>query len=332
VVGMTALGMQEYDARGNAVGKYISLKHTSLYNKINAEDGNLNGLSFSYTPSDTSAKVTVTYITSMKAGIVEYGNSPVSPRSFEMIIEITGFPLSDAANHVRMDIGILTSPGVGKVESNSVVLRRKGQEDMYVGLSSYTIVDGERASVSVSMESGEVDTGDVSKKILKTALGGDFDAQIAHIDFPAGRGDFIYDPALGSGKNVYAAAESSSGNSENSHLHGSSGSNEGSNGKSNDLTTSDDEEGGLGVITISLIAVGAFVLASVVVILGVCLAKKKKKEEDDVDEKDISKTYIDDENDPDIARTYIDDDELDGIEMDAPSRPAPSSPAVDTTV
>ena len=31
-----------------------------------------------------------------------------------------------------MDIGILTASGTGKVESNSIVIRRPGQEDMYL--------------------------------------------------------------------------------------------------------------------------------------------------------------------------------------------------------
>jgi len=335
-VGMAALGMQEYDPQGNAVGKYISFKHTSLYDKVSGEDDNLKGLSFSYSPADTSAKLTFTYMTSLNGGIIEYGDTPVSPRSFETIIEVSGFSLSDPANHVRMDLGILTTPGTGRAESNSVVLHRQGQEDMYLALSDFSIVGGARARVTISMESGEPETGSISKKILKTALGGEFETQIAHIDFPAGISDFIYDPAIGSGVNIYAAAEpanveSDSETSSNIHgsshtgsshhesnpdasSHGSHGSHEGSGDLKKSGSDKNNDEG-LGVLDISLIVAGALVLSTGIIILGVCLAKKKSKKDKD---QDISRTYIDSDN-PDFARACGDiGTSPNEVEMEAP--------------
>jgi len=317
VVALAALGMQEYDRNGEPVGKFISFKHVSLYKKIRADRGNLNGLSFTYTPSGTSAELKITYITSMKAGIIEYGFTPVSPRSFEMIIEVSGFPLKDESNHVRMDIGVLTASGAGALEANSVVLRRKGQEDMYVAVSNYSIVDGNRVKVHVDIESGEPDTGSISGKIMKTALGGQFDAHIAHVDFPAGARDFIYDPALGSGANIYAAAEflngEGSGHGSGGSIHGASTHNdndESSNQNSNDFRASEENAGeGLGIVSVSLIVLGAAVIGSAVAILAVCLVKSKDSKKD---EKESGKEKSGD--DADISKTYLDDD----VELDSP--------------
>jgi len=322
---MAALGMQEYDRSGKPVGDFINFKKAVGYDKVKADNGNLNGLSFSYSPSGTSAKVTFTYMTSLKAGIIEYGNTPVSPRSFELIVEVNDFPLSSPSNHVRLDIGVLTASGSSKLEGNSVVMHRQGQEDVYVAASNYAIVGGARTKVSVQMKKGEADTGDVSGKILKTALGGEFDTQIAHIDLPAGASSFVYDPALGSGKNIYAAADFE--NEESSSHHGSSqgsttdaSGSQASSSKQKENGVEDDEsegEGGLNTISYALIAVGAVAVGAAICVLAVCAAKSKKAKEEDEKE----------ESEKDISMTYVGDNDMcynDGNQMD-------QSPALTTT-
>jgi len=210
VVAMTALGMRECDPENKTVGAVIPFISSGCSgNEITGDDKNLVGLTCTYTPKGTSATVVVTFITSKRAGILEYGNTPVSPRSLEMVIEVKDFPLSDNKNHVRMDVGLLTASGAGSVEGSANVVHREGHEDLYIAASTKAVVDGKSANVDVTIQSGDADLGSNEiKGILKIALGGNIDAQIAHVDFPAGATDFVYDPAVGSGKDVYEAGAS----------------------------------------------------------------------------------------------------------------------------
>jgi len=210
VVAMAALDMRECDPENKTVGAIIPfISKGCSGDEISGDNKNLVGLTCTYTPQGTDAKVVVTFITSKRAGILEYGNTPVSPRTLEMVVEVKGFPLSDKKNHVRMDIGLLTASGAGSVEGSANVVHREGQEDLYIAASTKAVVDGKKANVDVTIQSGNADLGSTEiKGILNIALGGNIDAQIAHVDFPAGATDFIYDPAVGSGKDVYEAGAS----------------------------------------------------------------------------------------------------------------------------
>jgi len=211
VIGMAALGLQELDSDDKIVKEVLlnaPVTSPCVAKEIHGDDGNLNGLACTYSPIASSAQVTVTYVTSKKAGIMKYGNTPVSPRSFEMIIEVAGFPLSDKKNHVRLNLGLLTASGAGSVDGSANVVHRDGQDDLYVAASQYAVIDGKRDEVKVTVKSGAQNLDTISQAILNVALGGSIDAQIAHVDFPAGATDFVYDPACGAGKDVYEAGAS----------------------------------------------------------------------------------------------------------------------------
>jgi len=170
---------------------------------------NLNGITCTYSPSGNKADVTITYVTSTKAGIMKYGYTPVSPRSLEMIIEVADFDLSSKKNHIRLSLGLLTASGAGSVEGNANIVHREGEDDLYAAASAYAVIDGKRKSVDVTVKSGADGLDSTSKLILNAALGGNIDAQIAYVDFPAGEDSFVYDPACGAGKDVYKAGASS---------------------------------------------------------------------------------------------------------------------------
>jgi len=213
VVAMAALSMYECDPDNKKVGDAVTFISNNPLDvcdpkDINGDEGNLVGYTCTYSPLKTSAEITATFVTSKKAGVLEYGETPVSPRSLEMIMEVKKFPLSDKKNHVRMDIGLLTASGAGSVEGSANVVHRKGKEDLYVAASQHAIVDGKSVKVEVDVKSGSTDLDSKVTGILKVALGGNIDAQIAHVDFPAGATDFVYDPAAGAGKDVYEAGAS----------------------------------------------------------------------------------------------------------------------------
>lgn len=221
VIAVAALGMQEVDASNKAVGDYIYLRPllTCDGKDLTGDAGNLTGFYCTFNPvtvkgvipvaepvKDTD--VTITYIASKKAGILGYGDTPVSPRSLETVIDVKNFPLSKNENHVRMDLGFLSVTAGGHVVGKaSEVIQREGKEDIYIAASSKAIVGDDKVDVTVEITDGEADLGALANAALKAALGASFDTKVAHVDFPAGAKNFVYDPALGAGKTtVYEAA------------------------------------------------------------------------------------------------------------------------------
>ena len=206
VVAMAALTIQEFTPKGESVGTPILLSDNSCDPEaIKAED--INGMTCTMTLKGTDAKVTITYVTSEKAGILKYGNAPVSPRSMEMIIKVDGFTLYDKNNHIRLVLGLLTASGKGEVEGNAKVIKNENTDDVYVAASEYAVIDDKRVEVDVNVKSGFSDLGSV-EAVLQATIGGSIDTQLVNVDFPAGEESFIYDPAAGAGSNVYLAGAS----------------------------------------------------------------------------------------------------------------------------
>jgi len=210
-LGMAALGMQEYDPEGNAVGDFVlfrsPLNSPCAAEDIDGDDGNLKGLSCTFSPAESSAKVTVTYVASKKAGFLDYGHTPVSPRSLEMIIKVDDFPLSDPKNHVSMKFGFFAASGASQLKGTAIVVPNINNEDLYTATSKYGVVDDSSVELQIDFNVGSAELGALADGVLKAVLGVDFDAQIADVNFPAGATSFIYDPVVGVGKNVYEAAE-----------------------------------------------------------------------------------------------------------------------------
>jgi len=216
---MSALSMVEMDPDDKVAGDVLLLRPFGAIcvgKEINGDEGNLQGLTCTYNalkpglvPSKSDAEVTITYITSKKAGILEYGKTPVSPRSYEMIIEIKNYPLTNEKNHVRMSLGFLSvSAGAGVNGSATEVIHREGMDDVYIAASEHVVVNGNTADVKVKVASGNPDIDSSMMVVLQAALGANLDARITTVDFPAGAKDFVYDPAVGAGKSVYEAGAS----------------------------------------------------------------------------------------------------------------------------
>ena len=227
LVAMVALGMQEVDEDNEEVGTFIPFT-SPVYipvispgcnpEELSDEDGIISGLSCRFKPSEgDGVGVTVTFVTSKIAGVMEYGQTPVSPRSFDMIIEVDDFEYIDKKHkkkdHVRMKFAMFTLSGEGEVTEDAF-LSHGDKEDLYVALCHHALVDGERVEVGLSIKSDAVtglDSDSVIMKLLKDAFegfGGTWDARIAYVDFPTGETDFVYDPAMGAGEVIYKAGAS----------------------------------------------------------------------------------------------------------------------------
>ena len=197
--------IQEINKTGDVVNEYAVVYSCSTNKKTEGEVTYITCSGF----HEKGPEFTVTYVTSKKSGILKYGETPVSPRSFEMIVEGKNFTLADQENHLRAKVALITASGEGNVKGEAQVRKVEGTE-VYAAASSYVVVDGERVKVEVNVKSEgyERPRADFSAKLLEAAFGVNFDAQIASVDFPAGKTNFVYDPAVGAGSNVYKAGAS----------------------------------------------------------------------------------------------------------------------------
>jgi len=211
-VGMAALSIEEYDTNGEPVPN----TRVPLMGECNPQKIVKNGVTAMACEMDVKnarneeIKVIVSFLTSEDAGRVKYGYSPVSPRSIEMLVEVQNFNLHDRSrkNHARMDFAFVSASGTGTIDGNAKYIKQDG-EKVYVAASGNAICDEDTADVGVTIEVGNIpdDLGLTSfDKLADITVGANYTIHIAHIDFPSGKRDFVYDPAAGAGAIVYDSA------------------------------------------------------------------------------------------------------------------------------
>jgi len=206
MVALAVLNIQEMTPDGKPVlDNILDLKNSCNPTKIG--DNEVSGMTCTESFASKSATVTYTYVTSTKAGILKYGETPVSPRSIETIVDVKGFTLTNKDNHARMNIAILTGEGAGNVQGNATIVT-KDKESIYVAVSSQAIVNGKAENVNINFASDSNSLDLVTQAMMKVVLGANYNFRIAHVDFPAGVESFVYDPAAGTGRVVYEAAAS----------------------------------------------------------------------------------------------------------------------------
>jgi len=153
------------------------------------------------------AQVTMTYVASKIAGILSYGVTPVSPLSLGLIIEVNHFVLTNPENHVRLNMGLITSSGAAGIEGKAKIIKKEG-EQVYAAISEFAVINGARTAVPTSIRSGPNPLGTNENGLLSVALGSNLDYHVATVDFPAGIKSFVYDPAAGANSVVYEAGAS----------------------------------------------------------------------------------------------------------------------------
>jgi len=204
MVAMAVLNIVEMKPDGNPVRSNVVSLRSDSCTPEKVEKGEVSGMTCTATYDGKDTTVTYTYLTSTKAGILKYGETPVSPRSIETIVDVKNFKLTDEKNHARLNIALLTGKGAGSVKGNATVVR-KDDEDVYVAVSGQAVINGTVKDVNIQISS-ESDDLDLTTKIMMNAiLGMNYDFRVAHVDFPAGVESFIYDPAAGAGRVVYEA-------------------------------------------------------------------------------------------------------------------------------
>lgn len=165
------------------------------------------------------AKVKVTYVTSTVAGIIAYGNTPVSPNTLEIIVELSGYEFADAKNnHLRLVMGSGTLGASAK--GDALFSKVDGSEtSLYIAASGNAKVNGKDSDASVEIKAGAAaDLGTTLSAILNSvtaAIGvqAKLSFNVLNVDFKAGVGSssspLVYDPALGMGDSaIYDSAAS----------------------------------------------------------------------------------------------------------------------------
>jgi len=212
-VGMAAFALEEVTPNNHTILNSIVPLNGACSEPKEIEGKVTKGMTCEMTVNNVNGtndcKVIITYVSSKTAGILKYGKTPVSPRSIDMIIEVENFKLSDPKNHVRLTLGFVTASGDIDYDGNAKVIM-KDNEKVYVAASGHVMVGDKRADVNVQVTAGSVPENlkTTFEAVAKAFIGWNLDVSLVNVDFPAGATKFIYDPACGSGSNVYKAGAS----------------------------------------------------------------------------------------------------------------------------
>lgn len=155
--------------------------------------------------------ILITFVVSNKVGILEYGNTPVQPRSIETIIEINNWPYASTSNTLSLEM--VAGSGSASASGREFVSVLGGAK-VYLRAAAGVSVDGKDGSVSASAwADASFDTDLEGLAGLKNQLQGRYAGSTTlkktEIKFPAGAAKIIYDPTLGQGEPMNAAATSS---------------------------------------------------------------------------------------------------------------------------
>jgi len=211
VIGMIGITLEEINGKGKTVGTPISLSFDCNAANYTSKNGRVAGMTCTrheIIPAEFTVKIA--FVASDEAGILQYGYTPVSPRSYNMIVEVPDYKFASVSNHLRLKFGFLFPSKSGDIKGDTVVVQREDQEDLYGVISHYAVINGERVKVDAVLEKGDgIGIPGLVARGVQTAFGsGGFSYRIAQVDFPKGKNNFIYDPAIGVGANVYHASAS----------------------------------------------------------------------------------------------------------------------------
>lgn len=201
-VGVAVQNIMEIDNNGHTIKTY------NLHFGCNYMEGTERSVSYRGCRGKHAdgPEFTLLYVATQESGIINYGEAPVSPRSFEMILEGKGFTLQSPKNHLRAEVLFFVGSGKDDFTGDAQVLRIN-ETDVYAAASSHAIIDNELTKVELSVHSSSynIPADDLLVKILRGAYDLQFSTQALSVDFPVGKTNFIYDPAVGAGVNVYKA-------------------------------------------------------------------------------------------------------------------------------
>ena len=163
--------------------------------------------------NDTSSEffLEVTWFISQVTGMVNLGNTTITPRMIESVIRISNYTYANEDNHLRLKI-LAAHGGIQVSAQGNTLETGEGLEKMYVRLATTChVVPNGRAfwgiphGVVVSAWKRAQNLKQLilksrAKNYLNAKWGSNWDVMVATVDFPAGATDIVYDPTLGTGQ------------------------------------------------------------------------------------------------------------------------------------
>lgn len=205
-VGVSVQVIYEIDSHDNIVRTHnMKISHSG---NIQGQNGRVSVTSFEGN-LESGAEMKVYFITTTESGFIKYGETPVSPRSFTIVVEGKNFTLQKPENHLRADLVFFVPKNTGNFTGDGQRRNINGT-DVYGMAAPFAIVDGQRIEVEQSGAATpyHMPVDDLMVKILTAA----FDAEQSTMDysaeFPKGKTDFIYSVAVGAGAAVYTGSAS----------------------------------------------------------------------------------------------------------------------------
>jgi len=196
-------------AMSSALGNLLNI-NTFTWNKIEGSTtGDVKFVTIRGTDSRRAGfSVLITFAVSSKVGILDYGNTPINPRTLETIIEINGWPYASPSNTLSLEV--VAGSGGGSTTATGRLFSSVASSKVYLRVASGVSVDGRDGAVSTSAWADASFDADLpSLGLLKaqaeSAIAGAINLKKTEIKFPAGAAKIIYDPTLGQGEPMNSA-------------------------------------------------------------------------------------------------------------------------------
>jgi len=152
------------------------------------------------------AKLQFLYIVSDVLGLVTIGGVefPVTPKTLETFISITGWQFIDPANHLVIVAGVASGAFNAVSTGRATISSGVGDSQVYVYFAKEAMVDGSMGTVTVTRKTSVAlavvfDDDTTTTVDYQTAVTGTQHYEVVELSFPAGGGTIRYDPAVGVG-------------------------------------------------------------------------------------------------------------------------------------
>jgi len=204
-------GILEVDKQGNVINKISFANSWALPEVVQNTDSRIKVVKAHF-KDESKAVIDIYLVSSSVAGYLQFANTPVSPNTLEVIVSIKDYKYTVNSNHLELVIAGATVNAEGKGSFSTTVDYRKAGNTIlsYVALKGNAFVDKKEVSVSISsFKDSENDLAIPSlvKGFITDMLAGSSASLVyRHVAFPPGATNITYDPAIGSGFNVYGAS------------------------------------------------------------------------------------------------------------------------------
>jgi len=208
-------GFIEYDKDRKFVSYFDFKSAWSSPEKVNTDNKDVEVYKCTL-GNKTNGEVNIYLVSSKVPGFVSFANTPVSPNTLEIILELKGYNYKQAGNHLELIVATATVNATGEGNFTGNATYRKSGDDVvsYVALRSEATIDNKQTEVSISADSSidvPLALNDKIKEYInatfKVSAEVKFDVSLDYklVSFPPNAKNIIYDPAIGSGVNIYDA-------------------------------------------------------------------------------------------------------------------------------